>query len=108
MLVFVEFDFCFGRVDVDVESCGINGQKQHVERVLTLRQQPFVGIHNGPMNEPVLDKPLVDEQKLLAPRPTGEGRLADKPLHAHHIRALFDGHQALIVLAPEHTNDALA
>ena len=56
----------------------------------------------------MLDKPLVDEQKLLAPRAAGEGRLPDKPLHPYHICALFDGHQALIVLAPEHANDALA
>ena len=108
MQVFVEFDFRFGRMDVDVESRGINGQEQHVKWVLTGRQQPFVGVHDGPMNEPVLDKPLVDEQKLLTPRAAGEGRLPDKPLHPYHICALFDGHQALIVLAPEHANDALA
>ncbi len=95
-------------MDVDVQSCGINRQEQHVKRVLTRRQQPFVGVHDGPVNEPVLDKPLVDEQKLLAPRAAGEGRLPDKPLHPYHICALFNGHQALIVLAPEHANNTLA
>ena len=46
--------------------------------------------------------------KNCSPRVRRAKAASDKPLHPYHICALFDGHQALIVLAPEHANDALA
>ena len=108
VLVFVELNFCLRGVNVDVQPGRIDGQKQDVQWVLSVRQEPFVSLHDSAVDQPVLDKPLIDEQKLLTARSACKGRFPNKPLDTHHIGALFNWHQALVILAPKNTDDPFA
>ncbi len=61
MALFIELDLCFGGMNVHIQSGRINGQKQNVQGVLIPGKQSFVGIHDGAMQQRMLDEALVHE-----------------------------------------------
>ena len=60
------------------------------------------------MKQPMAHKSTVDEQELLPPGFSRRIRFADKPLNGHHVGGFIDRNKSFVVLAPQHSHDALA
>ena len=88
------------RMHVHVHLARGERHEQREQRIARLGHQVAVGRAHGADQQPVLHRPAVDEQELLAGIGPVQGRQAGKARHLHALARDVDGQRIVEELAP--------
>ncbi len=92
-----EIDFCFCRMDIDIDIGRVHFQKKEVGWEGILRDKFLEGSLHCMMKVGIADKPSVCKKVLFSPGFFGEFGFAYKPADVHHHCVRLHRNQALVI-----------
>ena len=104
----VKFDFCFGRVNIDVYGIGWHLKVNKITRLRTVFQQTVVSCHHGMVQITAFYKAIIDEEKLFSPIFLGKLGLANETLNVHDFSFFVNRHQFFIGFTRKNVYNSLS
>ena len=106
-LFVLKFDFCFGRMDIDVNTTGIDEDLQKERYLFAVGNEAFVGTLYRFCEIRVSHEATIGKKELLRTFLFAAFGIAHEANDLNQVRFYMNRHEIFVHLAPENIDDAL-